>query len=317
MSMPSSKRVFISGVSGHFARGLLPLLVRDPSVEKIIGIDVKPPPDAPPGKLEFHQMDSRDPAAGKLMDGCQTFIHLAFILLRRPGQSDMDEVNIGGSRMLLDAAASNGTRKIIFTSSVVGYGLHPDNPFPLTEDHPLRPNIDLYYSKAKAMVEQHLSELEIRNPKLVVTRLRPCTVGGPKTEKGRMESLISRTGVLIHGFNPPIQLLHEEDLTHALYLAVAKDLRGIYNVTSDEPRTLQELYAISKARVMHLSLPVARFLMGFAWAAGRSLFSSDWIDLSRFSVVASNQKLKKMGWRPKYTTQQTFIEVLRHHGVTV
>jgi UDP-glucose 4-epimerase len=313
--MPSSKRIFISGAAGHFARGLLPLLDRDPNVERIVGIDIHPPAEKVSGKLEFHSMDIRDPAAGKLMSGCQTFIHLAFILLRRSGQTCVDEINIGGSRALLDAAASNRVRKIIFTSSAVAYGFHPDNPLPLTEEHPLRPNMDLYYAKAKALVEEHLEELESRDPKLTVTRLRPCTVAGPKTEKGRMESLISRTGVLVRGFNPPIQLVHEDDVARALYLAVSKDLRGVYNVTSDGPRTLQELYAISGARVMQLPLPVARFLMGFAWSTGRSLFSPEWIDLSRFSIVASNRKLKDAGWRPKHTTQQTFLEVLRHFGV--
>ena len=313
--MPSKKTILISGVSGHFARGLLPLLARDPSVGRIIGIDRQEPPADPSGKLEFHPLDVRDPAATKLMKGCDVFIHMAFILLRRPGQEDVDEINIGGSRMLLDAAAAGGVKKIIFTGSVVGYGMHADNPLPLTEEHPLRPNIDLYYSKAKAIVEQHLDEIETAHPGITVTRLRPCTVAGPKTEKARMASLISRTGVLIKGFNPPIQLLHEKDLANAIHLAVVKPLPGAYNVTGDGPQTLRELYAVSKARVMELPLPIARFLMGFAWSTGQSIFSADWIDLSRFSLVASNRKIKQAGWKPEYSTLQTFREVLQAHGV--
>jgi UDP-glucose 4-epimerase len=312
--MPSKKRIFISGVAGHFARGLLPLLDADPGVERVVGIDLREPPAGVSRKLEFHRMDVRDPSAGDLLRGCHTFVHLAFILLRRPGQTDMDEINIGGSRNLIDAAAARGIQKIVFTGSVVGYGLHPDNPLPLTEDHPLRSNIDLYYSKAKGLVEQHLGEIENAFPKMVVTRLRPCTVAGPKTDKARMASLTSRTGILVKGWNPPIQLVHEDDLAQAMYLAVKKDLPGAYNVTGDGPRTLKELYADSGAKVTEFALPVARFLMGAAWSAGQSLFSADWLDLSRYSLVASNRKMKRAGWKPRYSTLDTFHEVLQGQG---
>jgi UDP-glucose 4-epimerase len=315
--MPSKKRIFISGVAGHFARGLLPLLENDPAVESIVGIDRVEPPAGLSKKLEFHPLDTRDPAVGDLLKGCHTFIHLAFVLLRRPGQSDMDEINIGGSRNLMNAAVAAGVKKLAFTGSVVGYGLHPDNPLPLTEESPLRPNIDLYYSKAKAIVEQHLDEIEAANPGMVVTRLRPCTVAGPKTDKARMASLIARTGILVKGWNPPIQLVHENDLAQAMHLALAKDLPGAYNVTGDGPQTLKELYAVSHARIMEFPLPVARFLMGLAWSAGQSVFSSDWLDLSRYSLVASSRKIRKAGWKPQYSTLQTFQDVLKAHGISV
>jgi UDP-glucose 4-epimerase len=314
--MPTKKRIFISGVAGHFARGLLPLLEKDPTVETIVGIDRQEPPAGLSKKLEFHPLDARDPAAGALLKGCHTFVHLSFVLLRRPGQTDMDEINIGGSRNLMNAAVAAGVKKIVFTGSVVGYGLHADNPFPLTEESPLRPNMDLYYSKAKGMVEQHLDELEITNPGMIITRLRPCTVAGPKTDKARMASLITRMGILIKGWNPPIQLVHENDVAQAMHLAVSKDLPGAYNVTGDDPRTLKELYAVSHARITELPLPIARTMMGLAWSAGQSAFSADWIDLSRYSLVASNRKMRKAGWKPQYTTLQTFQEVLRAHGIS-
>jgi UDP-glucose 4-epimerase len=317
MAMAGKLRIFISGISGYFAGGLLPLLEQDPKVEKVVGIDRQPLPKNNYKKVEFHQMDVRDPKSAELIRGCDVFIHLAFILLRRPGQADPDLINITGSRTLIDAAAAAGVKKIIFTSSAVGYGFHPDNPLPLTEENPLRPNIDLYYSKAKAVVEQHLDELEEQNPKIVITRLRPCTVVGPRAEKGRVASLIGSTGILVAGFNPPVQLLHEDDLAQAIALAVAKDLRGAYIVTSDGARTLTEFYALRGASVSQFALPVARFLMWLAWRFGGSLFAADWLDLSRYSIVASNRKLKAQGWTPRYTTEDTFYAVLKANGITV
>jgi UDP-glucose 4-epimerase len=315
--MAEKKRIFISGVSGYLARGLLPPLEKDSKVGSIVGVDRQPLPQGLSKKCEFHQADVRDPSIDALFKGCHTFVHLAFILLSRPGQKGVDEINIGASIRMMDAAAAAGVKKIVFTSSAVGYGFHPDNPIPLTEKNPLRPNEDLYYSRAKGVVEAHLDELEKKYPKLIVTRLRPCTVVGPTAEKGRVASLISKTGILVAGYNPPIQLLHEEDLYQALALAISQDLPGVFNVTPNDSKTLKELYAISHTKITEFALPIARFLMGLAWRFGGSLFAPDWLPLSMYSIVASNRKLKTQGWKPKYDTVQTFKEVLRSNGVTV
>ena len=136
--------ILLTGVSGFFGRALLPRLQADPAVKHIIGVDLRPPVDASQySKLTFHQLDVREGDLAPLMKRCDVVIHMAFILMRPPRRLDLDAVNIVGSRRVLRAAAQAGVPKIIFTSSVVGYGLHPDNPMPLTEIMPRRPNAGL------------------------------------------------------------------------------------------------------------------------------------------------------------------------------
>jgi len=307
----TGKTVVITGISGHFGQVLLPHLDADPDIERIIGIDRASFGDQTSSKkLVFHQVDLRSSGWESLLPDADVLVHLAFILMRSPGARDVDEINEKTTRQVFEAAARQGVRKLVVTSSVVAYGLHPDNPIPLTEESPLRPNAGNYYSRAKAANEKYLDQFEKQHPDMIVTRLRPCTVVGLHAPPANMASLTGKTGILVSGSNPPIQLVHEEDMATALHLAIKKDLPGIFNVTSDEPRTLEELMHLRGGNTLSLPYSLARAAMWLTWRLGLSVFAPEWADLSRYPLVASNEKLKAMGWTPHYTTAKAFSDLL-------
>jgi UDP-glucose 4-epimerase len=280
----------ITGVSGYFGKVLMPLLENDPDIEKIIGIDIQPPSEAHHWKkLEFHQMDIRDPSLEHLIEGVDALVHMAFVLMRLPKDNDIDDVNIRGTQEVIKIAGRVGVPKLIITSSVVAYGLHEDNPIPLTEESPLRPNLNLYYSRAKAKNEAFLDQFCQEHPEIIVTRLRPPTIVGPNAVEELMTQVIADVLPVIRGCNPPIQLLHEDDLAQALYLAICEEMPGIYNVTSDEPRTARQLAESRDARILPLPGFVIWGMSALLWRLGVSQFTPEFIDLlSRYSIVASN-----------------------------
>jgi UDP-glucose 4-epimerase len=326
------KTIAVTGISGYFGRALLPLLEADEGIGAILGFDRVPPEAIAPGsKLVFHQMDIRQCIEGdsvfeSLLKGCETLVHMAFQVMRLPPEKNgggqpyatgtgIDEINIKAMRAVCEAAARQGVKKLVVTSSVVAYGLHADNPIPLTEESPLRPNYDLYYGMAKAGNESFLDDLSQKHPEMIITRLRPCTVVGPKADPGMMASLITSPSILVQGFNPPIQLLHEEDVADALHLALQKDLPGSYNVVSDDPCTLTDLVARRGGKTVSLPYFLVKSIMALLWRRGLSLFAPEWIDLSRFSIVASNARLKSAGWKPRYTTAEAFEALLASRGI--
>ncbi len=310
------KTLAITGVSGYIGKVLLPLLEEDHEIEKIIGIDVQPPPDGNTWKkLEFHQLDVRDPKLGQVIHGVEALVHLAFILMRRPNNDEIDDINIRGTQEVIKTAGRLRIPKLIITSSVVAYGLHADNPIPLTEESPLRPNMNLYYSYAKAINEKFLDQFCQEHHEMMVTRLRPPTIVGPNAEKELMAQVVADAIPVIRGYDPLIQLLHEEDLARALYLVICEDMPGIYNVTSDEPRTVRQLAQSRNARVLPLPGFVIWVMSAALWRLGLSPFAPEFIDLlSRYPIVASNEKLKSCGWKPKYTTPEAYLSVLAAFG---
>jgi nucleoside-diphosphate-sugar epimerase len=305
--------VVITGASSYFGRVLLPLLETQPQIGRVIGIDRAPLSSeiaSTCSKLAFHRMDVRDPNLEGLIEGADILVHLAFVLMRLPGDREVDDINLRGTRQVCESAARQGVRKLIITSSVVAYGMHPDNPIPLTETSQLRPNPGLYYSRAKASNEKYLDEFEKRHPEMILTRLRPCTVIGPQAPREQMASLTGEPAILVTGANPAIQLVHEEDVASALLLAIQKDLPGIYNLTSDDPCTLEELVKTRGGKSLALPFILVKGLMALAWRLRRSVFAPEWADLSRYSLVASNERLKSAGWQPKYTTRTALADLL-------
>ena len=85
----------ITGISGYFGKVLMPLLEEDDAVGKVIGLDrVRPGGAQSWKKLEFHQIDIRDPMLNDLVQDCDAIVHLVFVLMRLPGAEEIDVSNI-------------------------------------------------------------------------------------------------------------------------------------------------------------------------------------------------------------------------------
>src|SRR4051812_27444481 len=106
------RSVAITGISGYVGRALLGALDGDPSITRIVGIDL-----AEPGvtgrNLEFYSMDVRSPELADVLRGCDTVVHLA-ALSKGSDLADARDTNVGGTRSVADAASRAGVRKLIF-----------------------------------------------------------------------------------------------------------------------------------------------------------------------------------------------------------
>jgi UDP-glucose 4-epimerase len=307
--------VAITGASGYLGKLLVRELSKDRKVERVIAMDKIPPAEPLKSKkVEFIQIDVSKDDITKIIAGADVLIHMAFILWRYPDSKDLDEVNVQASCNVFDAAVKAEVKKLIFTSSTVAYGIHADNPIPLTEEDPLRPNSKLYYGMHKAACEKKLHDIKAKHPHIMITILRPCAIAGPNAPAGQFDAYISDPTIVVRGYDPPAQLVHEDDVIQALKLAIHKNLPGIYNVTGDGTQSLRQATESRGGRIVALPLFIVKPLLWLLWRAGKTIAAPEWILMSLHPFIASNKKLRDAGWKPKYTTSEIYKEIVDTFG---
>jgi nucleoside-diphosphate-sugar epimerase len=96
------------------------------------------------------------------------------------------EVNVEGTRNVLEAMDASGVKNIVFTSSVAVYGLNKNNP---DETHP--PDPFNHYGKSKWMAEEIFREWYQRGDGKMLRILRPTVIFGERN-RGNVYNLLKQ-----------------------------------------------------------------------------------------------------------------------------
>ncbi|HJX43532.1 MAG TPA: NAD-dependent epimerase/dehydratase family protein, partial [Geodermatophilus sp.] len=177
MTVPETDlTVAVTGPTGTFGEGLVPLLQDDDRVRRVVGIARRPFDPAARGwtKMTYRQGDVRD--AGALREafaGADAVVHLAFLITGNAGRQATRAINVDGTLNAFRAAAAAGARRFVYASSVAAYGFHRDNPVGMTEEWPVRPAARLFYAQEKAELERLLQAEARAHPQIALYLLRP------------------------------------------------------------------------------------------------------------------------------------------------
>ena len=325
--VPAPLTVAVTGPTGTFGFGLIPVLEADPRIGRIVGVARRPFDPAEHGwtKLRYRQGDVKDPGVLEAaFEGADVVVHLAFLIAGGASPEARREINVDGTVNALRAAAAAGARRVVYASSVSAYGFHGDNPIGITEDWPTRGAVHLPYAQEKAELEGVLAAEAEAHPELGLYILRPPAVIGPHLVGGKSElaarvlppllGLARRARRLpVHApmFVPdlPIQVIHEDDVgTAFLQCIVGAGPPGAYNIAADgilrgrdlarelgfHPVTLGTGLVLRTFRGI-ASLPVPR--------AAASV--SAWAEAVGHPVIVDTAKAKReLGWRPRFTAEQ-------------
>ena len=164
---------------------------------------------------------------------------------------ECDRINVNATVRLLDSAARNDVKKIIFSSSSAVYG--ENNNMPLKETEPFMPNSP--YAASKASGELYLQSF-YENYGLNYTALRYFNVFGPKQDKNSPYAAVipNFISALLEGKQPVIygdgeqtrDFVYVGDIARANIEAAKSDFNGVVNVASGEKLTINRLYEIVK-----------------------------------------------------------------------
>jgi UDP-glucose 4-epimerase len=114
------------------------------------------------------------------------------------------------------------------------------------------------------------------------------------------------------GFNPLLQVMHEEDLAEALVVAVEQGLRGVYNVAGPGEVPLHTAIREVGARPLPLPEPLARLMIGRSFRLGWFPFPPGAIDYIKYTCTISGKRFAaETGFRPQYSLKEIFRSVRR------
>lgn len=302
----------ITGVAGYLGGLLAEKLAADPD-GRVVGIDIAPPRS--PGGFTFHACDIRDARLAELLVAgkVDVLVHLAFYTHPEGDPREAESVNIGGTRNLLEAAAKARIGRIVLASSAAVYGSHADNPVPMAEDTPLRPNTDFYYSWHKAQQERLLVDFLRRHPETGAVILRPCVLLGPHMNNPTGDSL--RRGLLVHicGNAAPIQFIHEDDAVEAFRLAAVGEAQGVFNVAADGTLTYSEIARVLGKPVLLLPFRLLAALASLGKHLGVSPVSAVTLRFIQHPIVVDPARFRTaFGFTPRYDTRRTLMAFARH-----
>jgi len=333
MATTKGLTVAVTGPTGTFGFGLMPLLEADPRIERVVGVARRPFDPAAHGwtKLSYRQGDVRDPAALRdAFGGADVVVHLAFKIVGSDSPEVTRAINVDGTVNAFRAAASAGASRFVYASSVAAYGFHPDNPVGITEDWPTRPAQHLFYAQEKAELEAVLAEAVAEHPDLALYLLRPPIVLGPHAVGGKSE-LVTR--LLPYGLKAaevarrlplplltlapdlPIQVVHEDDVGLALrQCIVGAGPPGAYNLAADGLLTGADVARALGLRPVTVGSGLlkraARLVAGLPMPAPLAQ-QATWAEAVSHPVVVDVAKAKRdLRWRPRFTAREALQATL-------
>ena len=309
-----TRRVAVTGASGYIGSKLIERLEAEPQIERILAIDRRPLPRSYGPKVVFQVRDISGSIGHHLLaHRVEAMAHLAFLL--NPGHDNerARRVNVDGAERVLVGCNQAGVRRIVYLSSTSVYGAHPDNPPMLTEDSPLRPPKGFQYSEHKVRAEALVERFADASPGVATTILRVCPVMGPNANNFISNAFLRPVLVGVIGCDPPMQLVHEDDLAYVLARCLMEDVPGLYNVASDRFIHWSEMARILGCPLLRLPAPLLYGATALAWTLRLQSYSpASGLNFIRYRWTASTEKLKtRLRVRFRYTSTQAWEDFAR------
>ncbi len=306
--------IAVTGVGGMVGRRLVSALDQDPQVTRIIGIDRRAPEGLSSPKLHFRVGDVRDATIAEALRGADVLVHLAFRVDPIHDAAAMRAVNVDGASAVFEAALSAGVGHLVYPSSVIAYGAHPDNDVPLKESSELRGIPNFPYAEHKLDVERWLAPWVEHHPEIAVTILRLGALLGPGVDNFITRSFEAPRIPTIRGHRPPLQFLHPDDAVSAMVHVIRERLTGIFNVCADGWLSFDEVTAIIGRGTVEVPEELAYGTVERMWTLGLGEQPPGVLALFTHPWVMSAQKLHATGWRPRHSNRDAVATMAAEHA---
>ena len=308
-SASGPETVLVTGISGNLGRVLAKLLHTEAMV---VGLDRRPFVGKPKD-IAHHQVDLRKGKAEEAFrqHRIDALIHMGIMHDPRMPRSEAHSFNVVGTHRILDLCVRHGVRKVVILSSANVYGPRPDNSNFLPEETPLMAADR--YSDVRDLVEldMYAQSFMWKHPEVETVVLRPVHVVGPTVRNAPSNYLRLERPITVLGFDPMIQLIHEDDACRAMALALKPGVRGVYNVTGPGEVPLSTVLRELGRQPIPVPHFLVRPLLRRAFEARLTGFPPEEVDhLQYLCAVDGSRFAREVGWAPSHSMRETFRSVL-------
>jgi len=305
--------ILITGGAGFFGGILKRRLLSEGC--RCVSIDLQPDEDRHPNLMTIRG-DIRDPVlVSQLFAGRKitSVFHCAAILAHgKHDDSFLWSSNVDGTRVVAEAARQHHAERIVFTSSNCLWGKSLAHPVP--EDQPPDP-VELY-GRSKLAGEQILQKYA---DALAVIIVRCPTI----IDSGRLGLLAilyefiaeNRTIWTVGDGNNRYQFIYAQDLADACVRTLTYQRSDVFNIGSDDVKTMREVYqfvidhAGSRSRIFALPKAQAILAMKLAYRLGVSPLGPYHYKMIAEDFLFDTAHIKeRLGWSPTLTNEQMLLK---------
>ena len=246
-------RVLVTSGASDLGRVLCRRLHRDFDV---ISIDTRAFPDRPKD-VDHHEIDLRRKAAQALIKKSkpELVVHIGPMHDERPGRSRGSGL-LEATATLLKLVEEVGAKKLVVLSAATLYGPSAVSAAFMSEDAALLGGQRHPRMADAIAVDMMVQSFFWKSPGTETVILRPVHIIGP-----HMQNLVSRYLRMLRvptllGFDPMVQLVHEDDLTDAVVKALADGVRGVFNITGPTQAPLSRVLAVRGSHTIPVPGPL-------------------------------------------------------------
>lgn len=313
-------RVVVTGATGNIGTSTLRALALDSAVDEVVGIARRRPRFETP-KCQFVRADVTVDDLATIFRGADAVIHLAWLIQPVRDAQGLHEVNVDGTRRVLEAVSAASVPSVVIASSVGAYSAGPKDRLS-GEEWPLGGVPSSLYSMQKVTVERMLDRFEREQPQIRVVRVRPALVfkAGAAAEIRRLFIGPLLPKVLFQPDSIPFvpdverlrfQCVHSHDVGRAFVLSALSDVRGAINLAADPVLDPEVLSETLQARRVQLPAGVMRNAVAAAWHLRLTPADRGWVDLAlAVPLMATERARTELGWQPQVRSTDTLLELM-------
>jgi len=301
--------VLVTGICGRLGKLLARELHRS---DQVVGVDRRGFPDRPKD-IVHHQLDMRRKKMKDIFRGrnIRAVVHLG--VLHDPRRSDRERHswNIVAFQKLLDYMSQYEVPKLVVLSGANVYGPQANNPQFLTEDAPLLGA--QHFGGMRDLVELDMLAQSFfwKHPNTETVVLRPCHIVG-RVHNAASKYLRLERPIMVMGFDPMMQLVHEKDVVHAIQLALQPGVRGIFNIRGPGEMPLSHLVRKAGGRPRVVPAPLAKVALDQMWKLRLSSFPSQELDHLRYVCMVDDSRARtELGYEPVHSIDRVLRDVRR------